>query len=254
MDVDVSLTTIAARVGQVHLVIGSILTQEPPPARVVLHVSAAPWLLDAGITSLPDSLCDLVDRSGGRLHIRFVENSGPYRKILPWLADHAGSDRLVITADDDTLYPQGWLAGLLGAWQPGLVVAHSAHPVVVRGGRLAPYGQWFKAPLASPAMRVLPIGKDGVLYRASDFPPDVLDIEDALRLAPTGDDLWLRWHLARMGIAVVTIGQGKLPGVGKGPSLWGSFNRGGGNDATIAAIEAHFAARYGFTMAGLGQA
>ena len=186
--------------------------------------------------------------------MRFVQNSGPYRKILPWLADHSGSDRLVVTADDDTIYPQGWLAALLGAWRPGHVVAHSAHPMVVRNGRLAPYGQWFKAPLVSPAMHVLPIGKDGVLYRASDFPPDVLDLGAALKIAPTGDDLWLRWHLARMGVSVVTVGQGKLPEVGGGPSLWGSFNRGGGNDATIAAIEAHFAARYGFTMAGLGPA
>lgn len=259
LDVDVSLTTIADRIGQVHLVIGSILNQNPPPARVFLYLSQAPWLLDSGVRDVPDTLHALVAASRGRLVVGFVENTGPYRKILPWLAEHGQSGRLVVTADDDTIYPQGWLAGLLAAWRPGLAVAHSAHPVVVRGGRLVPYGQWFKAALVSPALHVLPIGKDGVLYRAADFPPDVLDVATALRIAPSGDDLWLRWHLARAGVSVAVAGQGKLPEVkakaeprvGPGESLWRSYNRGGGNDAMIAALEAYFDARYGFTMAAL---
>lgn len=158
----------------------------------------------------------------------------------------------MVTADDDTIYPQGWLAGLLAAWKPGLAVAHSAHPVVVRGGRVAPYRQWLKASLVSPAMLALPIGKDGVLYRAADFPPEVLDWAEAMRIAPTGDDLWLRWHLARAGIGVVLSGQAKLREAGQGESLWQSYNRGGGNDAMIAALEAWSAGRFGFTMAALG--
>lgn len=253
LDVDVCLTTISGRIGQVHLVIGSILSQNPPPARVFLYLSQAPWLLDRGVRDLPDPLRDLA-AADGRLHIRFVENTGPYRKILPWLAEHGQGGRLVVTADDDTIYPQGWLAGLLAAWKPGLCVAHSAHPVVVRGGRVAPYRQWLKTPVLSPALLALPIGKDGVLYRAADFPPEVLEGAEALRIAPTGDDLWLRWHLARAGIAVAVAGQGKLREAGQSESLWQSYNRGGGNDAMIAALEAWSAERLGFTMAGLAAA
>lgn len=252
MEVEVSLTTISTRIGQVDRVISSILAQDPPPARLVLHLSREPWLLDRGIVELPEGLASLV--AAGRLIVRFVENTGPYRKIIPWLVENGTGDRLVVTADDDTIYPQGWLARLLAAWQPGLVVAHSAHPIVLRQGRLAPYGQWFKAPLVAPSLLALPIGKDGILYRASDFPPEVMEIGTALRIAPTGDDLWLRWHLARRGIAVAVAGAGKLPALSSGESLWQNYNRGGGNDATIAALEAHFDARYGFTMAGLGRA
>lgn len=82
LDVDVCLTTISGRIGQVHLVIGSILAQNPPPARVFLYLSHAPWLLDRGVRDLPDPLHDLA-AADGRLHIDFVENTGPYRKILP---------------------------------------------------------------------------------------------------------------------------------------------------------------------------
>ena len=256
LDVDVSLTTIAARVGRVHVVLSSILSQQPPPSRVVLHVSADPYLLDTGVRDLPKALAALVEASAGRLIVRQVENTGPYRKILPWLATHGDSDRFVVTADDDTVYPQGWLAGLCGAWRAGLVVAHSAHPVVVEGGHIAPYRRWLAERTGEGATAMaLPVGKDGVLYRASDFPPEVMDINEAMRIAQTGDDLWLRWHLARCGIAVTVVGRGRLPEVGGAQdSLWRGFNRGGGNDRMIAALEADFAARYGFTMAGLGQA
>ncbi|MBC2836654.1 glycosyltransferase family 2 protein [Paragemmobacter straminiformis] len=251
MDVDVSLTTIAARIGQVDRVIASILSQKPAPARVILHLSAGPWLLDTGIAAVPPALQALAD--AGRIELRFGANTGPYRKILPWLGAHFGSDRMVVTADDDTVYPQGWLAGLLAAWRPGVTVAHSAHAIALRDGAVAPYGQWFKAPVTSSQL-LLPIGKDGVLYRASDFPAEVLDTAAALRLAPTGDDLWLRWHQAWRGVPVVVAGQGKLADAGQGDSLWRSYNRAGGNDATIAALEAHFRASYGFTMAGPGPA
>lgn len=250
MEVDVSLTTIAARIGQVERVVLSICAQEPAPARVVLHLSHEPWLLDDGVAEVPAGLRAL--ERAGKLDIRFVVNTGPYRKLLPWLAGHIGQDRLVVTADDDTIYPQGWLAGLLAGRQAGVTVAHGAHAIPLRDGVVAPYGQWFREPVVSPSLRLLPVGKDGVLYHAAEFPPEVLDVALALRLAPTGDDLWLRWHQARLGVQVAVAGQGKLAEVGQGESLWRRYNRAGGNAAMVSALERHFGAAYGFTMAGLG--
>lgn len=252
VDVDVSLTAIADRIGQVEAVVQSILAQEPAPARVVLHLSSEPWLLDRGVAVVPEGL-RVLERAG-RVVIRFVPNTGPYRKILPWLAEQFGQDRLVVTADDDTIYPDGWLAGLLGLRAAGVTVAHSAHAIPLRSGAVAPYGQWFKEPVVSPSLRLLPVGKDGVLYHAAEFPPEVLDVALALRLAPTGDDLWLRWHQARLGVRVAVAGRGKLAETGAGESLWRRYNRQGGNDRTVAALEAHFGSAYGFRMAGQGPA
>lgn len=251
-EIDVSLTTISPRIHRLAPVIGSILAQDLPPARVLIHLSRAPYLLDEGITDLPADLAALVD--GARVQLVWVENTGPYRKILPWAAAHVGTDRWVVTADDDTLYPRDWLARLVAARQAtGAVTAWSGHPIVLKGSRVAGYGRWFGAAMPDgPALRLLPIGKDGVLYSGRDFPADMLDIATARSIAPTADDLWLRWHMARMGVLAQVVGQGAaLPEVAKGgPSLWRAFNREGGNDAVVAALEAHFAERYGWTMAG----
>lgn len=252
MEVDVSLTAISPRIGRLAPVVASILAQEPAPARVLIHLSREAYLLDEGVDRLPDDLAALVD--GRRVQVVWVANTGPYRKILPWLEDHIGTARLVVTADDDTLYPQGWLARLLaGRAATGAVTAWTAHPVVVKRGRVAGYGRWFGAELPEgPALRVLPVGKDGVLYAGTDFPPEVLDVATAMRIAPTADDLWLRWHSARTGVMAQAVGQGEgLAEVARGgPSLWRDYNRQGGNDAVVAALEAHFAATHGWTMAG----
>lgn len=250
-EIDISLTCISPRIGRLAPVVASLLAQEPKPARILIHLSQGPHLLDAGIGALPDDLAALVD--GVRVQVVWVANSGPYRKILPWIAAHGGTRRLVVTADDDTLYPQGWLARLLAVRQEaGAVAAWTAHPILRRGRGLAGYGRWFGA--AQPegaALALLPIGKDGVLYAGTDFPEGVADLDTALRIAPTADDLWLRWHMARAGVKVQFAGQGQpLAEVARGgPSLWRDFNRQGGNDAVIAALEAHFAATYGWTMA-----
>ena len=252
VDIDVSLTSISPRIARLAPVVAAILAQDPAPARVLIHLSHEAYLLDAGIASLPPDLAALVD--GARVQVRWVENTGPYRKILPWLAEHLGSDRLVVTADDDTIYPQGWLARLLAGRQAtGAVTGWTAHPIVLRKGRVAGYGRWFGAALpGAPALHVLPIGKDGVLYAGRDFPPEVLDIATAQAIAPTADDLWLRWHAARIGVRAQAVGQGgALAEVSRGgPSLWRAFNRQGGNDLVVAALEDHFAARHGWTMAG----
>lgn len=56
------------------------------------------------------------------LEIRFCENLRSYKKIIPALQEYP--DAILITADDDWLYTQDWLAGL---WCPYERHPHDIH-------------------------------------------------------------------------------------------------------------------------------
>jgi hypothetical protein len=257
--VDVSLTTIRARLPTLARTLSSLLAQEHRELTVHLWISEEPHLLDAGIAELPEDIRTLVKRSRGRLVVERCPNWGPYRKLLPYLRRHWGASRLVVTADDDTIYPARWLTGLLEAWAAhGCCVAHRGHRMGVVQGEVAPYRSWMRAPIEeTPALLLLPTGKDGVLYDTGWFEEGVLDVETALRIAPTVDDLWFRWHLAARGVPVHLISTdyatGSLAGAetDAADSLYLRYNLGGGNDAAIAALEAHFRARLGYGLADM---
>ena len=255
--VDVSLTTIATRLPTLARTLGSLLAQDHDDLRVHLWVSEAPHLLDAGIREIPADIAALEAGSGGRLVIGRCPNWGPYRKLVPYLRRHWGEGRLVVTADDDTIYPAGWLGGLLDAWAAyGCCVAYRGHRMRVERGAIAAYRSWMRAPIEeNPSRLLLPTGKDGVLYDTAFFEEGVLDMETAMRIAPTVDDLWFRWHLAMRGVPVHLISTdyetGSLAGAetDAADSLYLRYNLQGGNDAAIAALEAHFRARTGEGLA-----
>ncbi|GIT91420.1 glycosyl transferase family 2 [Jannaschia pagri] len=256
--VDVSLTTIAARLAGVARTLTSLLNQSYANLRIHLYISHDPHLLDTGITDLTPEIQGLVDGSGGRLVVHRCPNWGPYRKLLPYLRANWGQSRLVATADDDTEYPETWLETLLEAYDAhGCVIAYRGHLLSVENGAVAPYRNWMRRQIEeSPSRLILPTGKDGVLYDTAFFPMGVLDIATALRIAPTVDDLWFRWHLALNHIPTHLINVDYTSGSFQesdsgGGSLYLGYNLGGGNDGAIAALEAHFRETYDFSITDL---
>lgn len=187
----ISLTTTSRRVGRVAEVVRTLLEQEVQPARIVLWLSREPFLMDDGVMpqDLPHALLAL---EGERFLIRWTENIGPYRKLVPALRAYGGT---IVTVDDDTLYPPAWLRGLLEmhAQTPGAVCCYRARQMLTNGqGELACYWRWPRLQSALPRADCLPIGKDGVLYPPGSLHPDVADADRFLELAPTCDDIWFK--------------------------------------------------------------
>ncbi|GGL78828.1 hypothetical protein [Wenxinia marina] len=258
--IDVSLTAISSRMEGLAQVLSSLLAQDYPDFRVLLHLSREPHLLDRGVPEPPDAVRRLAEESEGRLDLRYVPNWGPYRKLLPCLFEHWGRSQLVATADDDTIYPEGWLSGLAAAYGVyGCTIAQRGHRMSFdAAGRPTDYRGWMRARATqTPGRLLLPTGKDGVLYNTAHFPVGVLDIDTALRLTPTMDDLWFRWHLASNGVPVHLISTdytaSTFEEAGYADSLYLTYNLSGGNDAAVAALEAHFARSTGWRMADLAR-
>ena len=93
-----------------------------------------------------------------------------------------------------------------------------------------------------------------MVYRPYYFDRSVLDIETAMRIAPTADDLWFRWHSILHGVPCYLINlQGKTfkaaPSFEQDKSLWHRYNKEGGNDLATAALETHFHDLFGTSVA-----
>jgi hypothetical protein len=276
----VCLTVIAARLHTLPRVVASLQRQTLPPRRIHIHVSEDPHLIDAGLDPGDPILQRLAAQPRVALH--WVPNIGPYRKFAPFLSrapQHPGGHpeprggdadpldpHLFLTVDDDTLYPPRFIEYLVSKRRRyGCIVAHRGRRIRLSpAGDYAPYADWHDG-LHEPRLANLPTGQSGVLYHRSDFPDD-LQLEAALALAPTHDDLWLRWLTASQGVPAMILqpnaaartaelafptADGSEPYAAT--SLWFAYNAASadperGNDAAVQAIDAYFRAG-GFDLA-----
>lgn len=250
--INISLTSMSSRIATLPQTLRSILDQSYGDLIINLYLSREGYLLDKGVPELTDEMLAVQKEAGDRLRISYVYNSGPYRKLLPFLRENWGLSKLVVTIDDDTIYPSDWLQGLLDAHSRyNCVIGYRGHQIKVSNEKINPYRSWMKTGVTqNPSPLILPTGKDGILYDTAYFPIGVLDLATAMKIAPTVDDLWFRWHLAYNGINAFLINTDyrseTFEETDYESSLYLNFNRGGGNDVAIAALEGHFSAQYGF--------
>jgi hypothetical protein len=254
--IDISLTSISSRMATLEHTLRSILEQSYRDLRIIVHISREPYLLDEGIPEIPPNLLALQTEADGRLEFSYCRNTGPYRKLLPYLTRYWGESRLVVTADDDTLYPKYWLSQLVEAYdQFHCCIAYRGHRMVTRGdGGFKPYRSWMLSKIEeNPSQLILPTGKDGILYDTAFCPENILNIDVAVQLAPTTDDLWFRWNLAMNNVPVFVLNSDyrtSLVETDYDSSLYLNYNRAGGNDVAIVRLIDYFAQKDGFILEG----
>lgn len=197
----VSLTTFPARIEKVYLTLQSILRQERRAERVLL------WLAEEDFpneNALPEKLLSLKQHG---LEIRFCENLYSFKKIFYTAQEFPNS--IIVTADDDTLYPESWLGGLLDTYAqyPDCVCCYRAHRIVFKNHEIAPYREWIglSPKEKGPSKALLPVGVGGVLYPPKYFEGVCFDSDVIRKLCPTADDLWLKVLGAVKGIRTVKV-------------------------------------------------
>ena len=203
MSLIVTLTSTSVRLTVLKHTLISILDQTHKPDRIVLCISKEPYLVDAGIKELPNWLNAMNEM--GDLEINWVENTGPYRKLIP-VYQQASHEDWIVTCDDDVIYSPGWLASLVATgkeYPTAIVCGRARRPVTNAWGRRQSYLNWQVVPLGSLGKELLPIGISGVLYRKPLLDENIMSNDDFIELAPKQDDLW--FHLARQvaGVGVV---------------------------------------------------
>lgn len=232
----VSLTSFPTRIKAVSQAIETILDQTWMPDRVTL------WLADSQFprreAELPHELLAL--RSCG-LEIFWTKDIKSYKKLVPALK--AFPHEVIVTADDDLLYPRDWLEVLARAYlkDPRSIQACRAHEIsFLDENTLAPYASWEKeiGPRA-PSFNNFLTGVGGVLFPPKALHSDVLDESAFTALCPRGDDIWFWAMAARNGTKInVPVKSFPLRHI-KGTqevSLWRDNVDGGENDRALTRV------------------
>ncbi|MGK9146002.1 glycosyltransferase family 2 protein [Plantibacter flavus] len=199
-EVVVSLTSYGVRTQAVHTTIESIGRGRVRPRRIIL------WLDDpSAMDTLSPELRSLQARG---LEIALSDNLGPHTKYWPYVASLGEHTVPLVTADDDIIYPRGWLEELLSAHhaRPGLIYCYWARVVQQdASGDFTPYESWPSATSTVPSPANFALGVSGVLY-----PPVMLNALLAAGRAfeavtPKADDIWLHAVALRGGIPVAQV-------------------------------------------------
>jgi hypothetical protein len=183
----VSLTTHGKRIHDVHLTIESLLNQTHKPNKVTL------WLAEDEFNERTIPL--LLKRQQTRgLEIVYCEDLKSYTKLIPALGKYP--DHIIITVDDDVLYPFNLIENLYKAYLEDRRCVYYARGHKMTWGdkhQLRNYRDWiwdYKG--EEKSMLHFPTGCGGVLYPPQCFHKDILRNDLFLKLAPTADDVWFK--------------------------------------------------------------
>lgn len=191
----VSLTSYPPRFEQVFLSIESLLNQNLRPDKIILWLAAE----EVAQKPLPHSVTKLKSRG---LEIRIVqENIKSYKKIIYTLEQF--SPCLIVTCDDDLMYPAWFLKDLYQTYQqhPDCICAYRGWIMNWKNNsqnaknakKLPPYKQWDRADNKNktPTDELFPTTGGGVLYPPNTLHKNTTD-RIFMQLCPYADDIWLK--------------------------------------------------------------
>lgn len=201
----VSVTSYPARINEVVLAIRTMYRQSRLPDKVILWLGEEKF--PNKFADLPEELLQLVSEKN--LEIRWCEDIGPHTKYF--YAFREFPDALVVTIDDDILYPPDRIENLYQCYLrfPKAVSAGRADFVPIsEQGDMPPVTSWpeeVDAWVLQPSMQLYAMGVNCVLYPTALFAnvSELLDKETIRRVCPYADDLWLKAMEAVAGIPVV---------------------------------------------------
>lgn len=192
----ISLTTTSSRLNLCRAALYSLVTQSLKPHKIVLNLSSHPYLKDEGIqdTDIFSYLTQGIDDKLKKIiNIRWVENTGPFRKLIPTLQT-ANFDDVIVTADDDIIYGQNWLSSLIQDFDPKNMLIHASRVRKIQHNKFGyetGYNYWPVVQKSTILNKdwIITFGGGAVLYRGW-FTNELINDKNYLDIAPTADDLW----------------------------------------------------------------
>lgn len=197
----ISLTSYPGRINTVHEVIQSLKRQKHPYQKIIL------WLAEGQFSKkeseLPKALLDLVD---AKFQICWCkEDIRSYKKLIPALINYP--EEIIVTCDDDIIYPEDWLSRLMESYyeNPDVIHCLRGRSIEIDEAKkgFKPYSTWrlIDTPIFE-TKRILLTGAGGCLYKKSLLMDDVLDVDKFTNLCPDADDVWFWSSAIRKGTKI----------------------------------------------------
>lgn len=204
MKVYVSLTSIYDNVNVLLPTLQSLSQQRYPVDRYYLFLSEKPYLLDKGFPDqkLPTQLAQFL-KEHSSFELRWVDNQGPYRKLLPILREKWDEECLIITVDDDTVYSPSLIDNCHRDYQQQKCCLSYRGFTMMVPKSLNDITYEKRDNLSKRHLFNFHTGKGGVCYHSSFFKKTGdLVFNRALQMTccETGDDIWFNFVRIANGI------------------------------------------------------
>ena len=199
----ISLTSIKDNQPSLIHALKSIQNQTQQPDRCFLYLSEEPYMLDKGFKDkrLNEDLDELVN-SHSLFEIKWVKNTGPYRKLLPLLQEKFEEDCVIIAIDDDTSYSPDMIKKYIKDYKEhNCVIGSRSFTMNTQNFDNISYRSRVK--LKKSDVYNFHTGKGGVLYHPKFFAKSVSHLFDEniyKECCPYGDDIWFNFHRIVNGV------------------------------------------------------
>lgn len=191
----ISFTTIDSRINFIKPMIESLLNQTLKPDNINLYISDEVGVLNKGINPkmIPDFIKIMVNEKN--INLIYTKDIGPHTKLIPCLKENWGKDCVIITVDDDRIYPTNFVEALYKNYlEQNCVICYRANKIKFRNNNLLKiqkYRTWPKA--REKDLFNFAKGVDGVLYKPEFFTQEVFNIDAIKQCCPKGDDVWFNF-------------------------------------------------------------
>lgn len=196
----ISFTTIPSRINTIPIMLKSVFNQTMMPDRIIL------WITDKieNKDIVEELLSEEIEHG---LEIRYIKDIQVHTKYYYALEENP--DDIVITLDDDILYPEDLIEKLYKSYleNPGCIIAARTHEITFNNNDLKKYKDWNKlAPgKQNKDKSLLATGVGGVLYPPQVLYKDWKNIDLFLKLSAKADDIWLKIMETLAGTDVVKL-------------------------------------------------
>ena len=190
----VSVTSIHKNQTELHLTLGSILSQSLKPDKIYVYLSEDKSFFDNGFTNkkITNKKLNNLVKKNNLIEIIWGKDIGPHGKLLPLLKQKWNEDCIIITIDDDTIYCKSLIRNL--------VTDYNKHKCVIsyRGftpklNKLEDFDYRKRDALKSKSKYNFPTGKGGILYKPEFFKKTgdlIFDDKIYKKTCDKQDDIW----------------------------------------------------------------